>query len=263
MQMSAYLFLWNPKQDTKSFANFARVLSDAESGKSYMTRWICPSRQPKNGDIAYLKRTGPTNNGIFAKGKVVRNPYEEDGTRLVRLSLDSFLPLGSEISSNAIAKEANYEKTWAPMASGTVIAESLHKVLQLRWPTSSSNNNHTETSDDGSRADELIGIEGKQYQRLVVHRTREQKLRLRKISDAIARNGRLICEVPGCGFDFARVYGEVGEGYAHVHHLHPLAKSDGARETHISDLAIVCANCHSMIHRDGECRELPSLILRA
>lgn len=39
-------------------------------------------------------------------------------------------------------------------------------------------------------------------------------------------NGRLCCEVPRCGFDFAKGYGDLGEGYAQIHHLEALGSRD-------------------------------------
>jgi len=53
-----------------------------------------------------------------------------------------------------------------------------------------------------------------------------------------------------CGFDFGKVYGVLGEGYIHVHHVVPL--SDVGREYVMdpaNDLVPVCANCHAMLHR--------------
>ena len=53
-----------------------------------------------------------------------------------------------------------------------------------------------------------------------------------------------------CGFDFGKVYGEIGEGYIHIHHLRPLAD---IREQYTvdpaTDLQPVCPNCHAMLHR--------------
>jgi hypothetical protein len=110
--------------------------------------------------------------------------------------------------------------------------------------------------------EELVGLEGEALIRMVSHRKREEALRVAKINEVFTRNGRLSCEVPGCSFDFAAVYGEPGHGYAHVHHLRPLAESAGPRETRLEDLAVVCANCHAIIHRGGGCRDLHSLIAR-
>ncbi len=92
------------------------------------------------------------------------------------------------------------------------------------------------------------------------HRLREKRLRKRKIQETLrVENGRLRCEVPGCGFDFLAVYGELGRDYAHVHHKKPLSDRTNPEMTKLSELAIVCANCHSMIHRGGLCRALEDL----
>lgn len=53
-----------------------------------------------------------------------------------------------------------------------------------------------------------------------------------------------------CGFDFERVYGSIGSGFIHVHHLNPLASAQGRRTVNPrSDLRPVCPNCHEMLHR--------------
>lgn len=106
-------------------------------------------------------------------------------------------------------------------------------------------------------------MEGEEWEAVVRHREREQRLRAAKIAAAIAasRDGRLRCEVPKCEFDFEAVYGSTGAGYAHVHHLRPLASLVAPERTRLADLAVVCANCHAMIHRFGASRPLKGLIL--
>lgn len=53
-----------------------------------------------------------------------------------------------------------------------------------------------------------------------------------------------------CGFSFAAAYGALGEGFAEVHHLKPLASLRRAtRVDPATDLAVLCANCHRMVHR--------------
>jgi 5-methylcytosine-specific restriction enzyme A len=58
----------------------------------------------------------------------------------------------------------------------------------------------------------------------------------------------LHCQV--CGFNFEEVYGELGQGFIHVHHLKPLHEvGQGYQVDPIADLVPVCANCHAMLHR--------------
>lgn len=107
-------------------------------------------------------------------------------------------------------------------------------------------------------------IEGEVRRRMTLHRKRERAARSAKIEQALKQNdGRLRCEVPGCGFDFFAVYGEEGRGYAHVHHKLPLAEMPPkGGKVRPADLAILCANCHAMIHRSGGCRDMAGLILK-
>jgi 5-methylcytosine-specific restriction protein A len=53
-----------------------------------------------------------------------------------------------------------------------------------------------------------------------------------------------------CGFDFEKVYGEIGKDFIHVHHLRQVASIKKEYEINpIDDLRPVCPNCHAMIHR--------------
>lgn len=53
-----------------------------------------------------------------------------------------------------------------------------------------------------------------------------------------------------CGFDFEAVYGQIGAGYIHVHHIVPLAEIGERYEVDaVTDLRPVCPNCHAMLHR--------------
>src|ERR1044072_175441 len=89
--------------------------------------------------------------------------------------------------------------------------------------------------------------EGRVLARLHKLRERSPALAQRKKQETLNRTGTLACEV--CGFDFAQFYGDVGEGYAECHHLLPLSASGPVRQTKLCDLAIVCANCHRVLHR--------------
>jgi 5-methylcytosine-specific restriction protein A len=64
-----------------------------------------------------------------------------------------------------------------------------------------------------------------------------------------SEHGPLACEA--CGLDFAAVYGELGDGFIECHHTVPLALGS-VRKTSLADLALVCSNCHRMLHRSTE-----------
>ena len=98
-----------------------------------------------------------------------------------------------------------------------------------------------EEDEDGIREGRLL------YRR---HRARERNRALvtKKKRQVLSRGEPLACEV--CGFDYAVVYGNRGEGYIECHHLVPLAEA-GESTTSLTDLALVCANCHRMLHRSS------------
>lgn len=94
--------------------------------------------------------------------------------------------------------------------------------------------------------DAIAAHEGRLMALLHLRRERSPKLRKAKLAAALGSGGTLACEV--CGFDFAARYGQLGEGFVEVHHTLPLHAS-GPVETRLADLALLCSNCHRMIHR--------------
>jgi 5-methylcytosine-specific restriction enzyme A len=68
------------------------------------------------------------------------------------------------------------------------------------------------------------------------------------------------CQV--CELNFEDVYGEVGRGFIHVHHIVPLHEIQQDYEVDpINDLIPVCPNCHAMLHRkeNGICLSVEQL----
>lgn len=83
------------------------------------------------------------------------------------------------------------------------------------------------------------------------------------------RGARLKCiaawgwECAVCEFDFAMVYGELGVGFIHVHHVRPLSEVGQAHALDpVADLRPVCPNCHAMLHRSAPALSIEALKLR-
>lgn len=89
--------------------------------------------------------------------------------------------------------------------------------------------------------------EGRVVARLHRYRERNYRLVKDKKSKVLQDSGSLNCEV--CSFDFAAFYGKMGYGFAECHHNKPLSELDEGARVRLEDLAIVCANCHRMLHR--------------
>ncbi|GAA0236216.1 hypothetical protein GCM10009527_035890 [Actinomadura nitritigenes] len=104
--------------------------------------------------------------------------------------------------------------------------------------------------------------EGRLLLRRHLVRERNRKLRSQKVAQARKTHGEVACEV--CGFDFERTYGPDGADYIECHHVVPLHAS-GETRTKLADLALLCANCHRMIHHRTPWRtpaELGKLVLK-
>lgn len=98
-------------------------------------------------------------------------------------------------------------------------------------------------SDDNALSGETALVEGQQTQRWTTTYERNPRMR----ADAIQLHG-VVCM--GCGFNFETKYGAIGSGFIEVHHTRPISSLDGAGPIDpLSDLVVLCSNCHSIVHR--------------
>lgn len=66
-------------------------------------------------------------------------------------------------------------------------------------------------------------------------------------AECIKYNGSK-CKV--CEIDFIKVYGAIGEGFIHVHHIIPIHSiGKEYKIDYKNDLIPVCPNCHAMLHK--------------
>ncbi len=93
--------------------------------------------------------------------------------------------------------------------------------------------------------------EKKQY---VWHRRIERNSEASRVAK---RSREPRCEA--CGFSFSEAYGNIGGIFIEAHHLAPLSalRAGEARVYSASDFALLCSNCHRMIHRWPDPSDLP------
>jgi len=96
-------------------------------------------------------------------------------------------------------------------------------------------------------ASEDQASEGVVQTKLHMYRERNASLVNKKKKQALEKYGVLHCEV--CNFVYSKKYGKHGSGYIECHHTKPVSELISGEKTHIRDLALVCADCHRMIHR--------------
>jgi predicted HNH restriction endonuclease len=89
--------------------------------------------------------------------------------------------------------------------------------------------------------------EGRVVERM--HKSRERNTMVVEIAKGNfkRKHGKLFCQV--CKFDFEEVYGEIGKNFIEGHHIIPVAKMKEGHVTKPDEIAILCSNCHRMVHK--------------
>jgi hypothetical protein len=276
--MSTYLLTWNPRES--SVAEIEHAWKQQCAGRPpEKIDWSCGVRKGiPVGARVFLHRQREEPRGIVASGWVVRATYQAKHWRpdkrrrgepanYVDWHVDAVVP-GFGDDKTPVPLQAHLiqdgplhdDVAWNYLVgSGVQVSDAAAEQLEKLWAL-----HVDQTCNFAPQGEDLSATENRRERQLIWSRSREKTLRDAKIREAIRNSpdGVLRCEVPGCGFCFEAIYGDVGKKFAHVHHLNALNASDDEIQTTLKDLAIVCANCHAMIHRNGECRPMVGLVVR-
>lgn len=84
-------------------------------------------------------------------------------------------------------------------------------------------------------------LEGQKYTTEVTFRKRNRALIEAKKANSDGR-----CEA--CDFRFEDAYGSLGRDCLIGHHIDPIGKRSGSSKTTLDDIALICPNCHAVIH---------------
>lgn len=123
--------------------------------------------------------------------------------------------------------------------------ENAIAVLYLAIEAESSNDRMTEDPSISA----ATAIEGGAALATHLKRERSRQLTEAKRRTYRAEHGQLSCEA--CGLAETDLPPKIGEGCFEVHHTQPLGQSEGAVVTKLDDLALLCANCHRLVHRSS------------
>jgi hypothetical protein len=82
-----------------------------------------------------------------------------------------------------------------------------------------------------------------------LHVSRERDSKVAKLAKEIRwhKAGKFVCDV--CGFDFRAFYGTRGYQYIEAHHTVAVSQLKKGQATKLKDIALVCSNCHRMLHK--------------
>lgn len=101
--------------------------------------------------------------------------------------------------------------------------------------------------EDSDEANSYAVKEGTVSFRLHKVLERDRKVVAIRKAAALKKHGKLECEA--CGFDYVASYGTRGYGFIEAHHTNPVHAMQEGDQTTPEDLALICANCHRMIHK--------------
>jgi len=241
--MTTFLLTWNPKNKDYETSE-DHIIDLAEKVRTQgpqIEHWSTGNRtNVQSGDRVFLLRQGKEPRGIFGAGYAVE-PAKGYSTKSYLFRIDqvfeplTFAPLDPRKFKGELAN-----MNWSPQSGGVTVVPA--QALEKAWTE------HVRNICELQRdIEEEAYSEGRVNFRTHLVRERNRKL----IADAKAafkkKHKRLFCQV--CGFDFKKAYGELGDGFIEAHHLLPISQKSAGSKTKISDLAIVCSNCHRMFHR--------------
>jgi HNH endonuclease len=265
--MPSFYFLWNPTESrpglSEELGKAARLLADGKRPREW--NWSTGSRTKTNfppGSRFFMVRTGKKPRGVIGYGTLPTGELyhsdhwdsRNDGQDATYVDIDFENLIDSEqdpqkVVSLEFLKAAGFGfQVWSPLSNGTKIPDEAADQIKARFdgPSAPTIEELLEL-DPQLGTQDLAGPEGRILIKTHLVRERNQALVKKKKEAVLSTTGALACEV--CRFDFLETYGELGRGFAECHHLNPLALLAKTIETKLEDLAIVCANCHRMLHR--------------
>lgn len=251
-----FVLTWNPIETVIDDEAIAELAHTTRSGQSSAQRWSTGNRSGGINPDDYVIRFRQINNrGIVALGRATSYVYEDahwdDETKLanyVNVSWEQILRTEDRLSIEEI-ELVTRETHWdAMLGSGIKLSTDDSQLVVEAWKNWYSQVAGAQSSLSGEEAGATSaspsGVVEGAVTTVLVNRYERSATARRK---CIEHHGA-ICAV--CSLDFKLTYGQIGEGFIHVHHIVPISSIG---ETYvldpIEDLVPVCPNCHAMLHR--------------
>jgi predicted HNH restriction endonuclease len=260
--MNAFLITFKPETENPNLGwpigDLLSMVKRNRLGKTVIERWRFHNRKDVSaGDRVFMLIQGKLGPAIIGYGQISGEPTKSPkGKQNVEL-ISIVDPTGKTLASkDELKRIKGSESLWRTQASGIIIpppiASKLETLVRRNASKLTSGQEKDRSSvrllnslDDPQLLEE--GEEGRLILRKHLAHERNRKLVKSKLSQSWKAKRRLSCEA--CGFDFAARYGKRGEKYMECHHVKPVESFSESHVTRLRDLALVCSNCHRMIHR--------------
>lgn len=251
--MKTFLFTWNPNK--WQWETLSNDINRIKSSGPIIEGWSIKSHKMVNiGDRAFFMKLGKDNpKGIFASGHVISNSFtgphwDGSGKQDIKVNIEIDVLLDPDhstildlslLQSDPILSKNN----WTPQSSGMPINDKLNSKLENLWFNIVNTKSNLKNYNQGNFCSTNVFSEGKVFQRS--GNSYERNPHARKT--CLDHYG-YSCSV--CNMNFEELYGKIGKGFIHVHHLNPVSQKGGEYIVNpINDLRPVCPNCHAMVHK--------------
>lgn len=252
---NSYLFTWNSNK--WNWEDLTDGTYQLENIGYYNRRWSCGnSKSIKRGDRIFLMKLGAEPRGLmgsgYAKSSCYVAPHWDDTpgkkTNYIDIEFDILIdPFSKNIFGKELLSQVDPNKLqqWFPQQSGISIKPDIIDNLESSWFDFLSYNGligNSFLSNDVHTEIETSFFEGKATEVLQTRYERNPQAR----KTCLAFHG-YSCKI--CDFNFEYIYGEIGKGFIHVHHINPISSMGSVYNINPKqDLIPVCPNCHAMIH---------------
>jgi 5-methylcytosine-specific restriction protein A len=176
----------------------------------------------------------PSINGFY----IPSENYYQDWNFIKKLHFEFIEKVNAKYSKINQRSKLNHQKE---------IIEYLYQKLDIFVPEPNYellNNTSFTLAEELSNEDEITNLYEGAKQTITVNRYERNNQARQKCIEYYGTD----CYI--CGFNFDKIFGEIGKGFIHVHHLIPLAEINQEYEVDpVKDLRPVCPNCHAMIHK--------------
>lgn len=199
-------------------------------------------KNPKIIEMSRILNSLPIYNNIKLD-ESFRNPNG------VHMKLNNFKRFDKEYSGVGLARGGKLEETiWDEFVENKDHLREIANIIKsISRNTELVSKISVIPSDEGFD-ESRVALEGKVIYKLHKLRERDRKIIATKKKSVLKINNKLSCEV--CDLDFEEKYGAIGKGFIECHHKVPLSSLKVETKITIKDLALVCSNCHRMLHRD-------------
>lgn len=219
-------------------------------------------RQKVNGVPAFTHLVTPVDDELIGGNARIDYQYGRRVKVIAKTNNDNFIPV-AETRWNKLRYSGIIQGNACKIKNISNIGDLDEMLLDI-WTHFNGHFSSTQYKSENITTSVLAEIENSNPElsvlegalKLASHMVKERNHAIVTEKKRLAmKNGTLKCEV--CTFSFPTIY---NQDFIECHHLTPIAEP-GVRETTLRDLALVCANCHRMLHRkfDNKFLSIPEL----